>query len=174
LQCINIHSISTYSTDGGDTTIGGGQQQGREAANELQQQSGTSFRGINTSAKHSNINILARSSKSNTITNANQYEEEEKLPSPPPLPLSHQVLSTPSALLGTSPGGFPCFTHSLGGGGKYGGGNGGSPTADDFGTMLPPPLSTISSSMSGIASGMQQYSMPTDVQQVSLLPCQYK
>jgi len=110
---------------------------------------------------------LARSSKSNTFTNANQYEEEEKLPSPPPLPLSHQVLSTPSALLGTSPGGFPCFTHSLSGGGKYGG-SGGSPTANDFSTMLPPPLSTISSSMSGSGSGMQQYSMPTDVQRVSI------
>ena len=130
-------------------------------ANGLQQQQSGSFRGINTSAKHCNNNILARSS--NKMANANQYEEEEKLPSPPPLPLSHQVLSTPSALLGTSPGGFPCFTHSLGGGGKYGGG---SPTADDFGTMLPPPLSAISSSMSGNA-GMQQYSMPVDIQQVS-------
>ena len=146
-------------------------------ANGLQQQqSGTSFRGINTSAKHCNNNILARSSnKMAEFTNANQYEvEEEKLPSPPPLPLSHQVLSTPSALLGTSPGGFPCFTHSLGGGGKYGCGNGGSPTADDFGTMLPPPLSAISSSMSGSTSGMQQYSMSTDVHQVSLLLCQHK
>ena len=172
MQCINIHSISTYSTDGGDATIGI-QQKRQEVANGLQQQqSGTSFRGINTSAKHSNNNILARSSKSNTITNANQYEgEEEKLPSPPPLPLSHQVLSTPSALLGTSPGGFPCFTHSIGGGGKYGCGNGGSPAPDDFGTMLPPPLSAISSSMSGSASGMQKYSMPADVQQVSLLLC---
>ena len=161
---ISNHSYTLqFNIDGGDATIGG-QQQGREAANELQQQSGTSFRGINTSAKHCNNNILARSSKSNTFTDANQYEEEEKLPSPPPLPLSHQVLSTPSALLGTSPGNFPCFTHSLGGGGKYGGG--GSPTADDFGTMLPPPLSAISSSMSGNA-GMQQYSMPVDIQQVS-------
>ena len=121
---------------------------------------------------------MARSSKSNTMAeftnNTNQYEEEEKLPSPPPLPLSHQVLSTPSALLGTSPGNFPCFTHSIGGGGKYEGSNGGSPTADDFGTMLPPPLSAISSSMSGSTSGMQQYSMSTDVHQVSLLLCQYK
>ena len=35
-------------------------------------------------------------------------------------------------------------------------------------------LSASSSSMSGSASGMQQYSMSTDVQQVSLLLCQYK
>ena len=92
---ISNHSYTLqFNIDGGDATIGG-QQQGREAANELQQQSGTSFRGINTSAKHCNNNILARSSKSNTFTDANQYEEEEKLPSPPPLLATSVMGSSP-------------------------------------------------------------------------------